>query len=552
MIITSQILIIFFPVLYMASNGTVIEVSALASQDDFLVPTSVIDPDPKWAYEEMYNPFVADYANTIKFARGETQATPNGSIDFGQKATVSLETVGVDLVNGVQVEMNLPEIQMNTTEIEGVPVYVNKVRWVNNPANNVIERTWVNIGGTEIESHTSQWLDLANDIKTHTVGSRKASNALLGQQNLKILNIGSESMDNVQYLTRDDIQILSLTRADLHTAPITDTVDPLDPTETVSVVTVTADYALRADSAAALICPAEAAYAPAATGPFETEGIVTQGYDGLQTYKHFHPETKVFLKLKFWFCNAAYLALPILSLSVQGIRVSIKFRKFVDCIQYKFPDLASAEGGRIINQTLKHITESEIYVTAIYVDEKTRDYFIHLRGQIMIQLVDCINPTGLNGSKDATIKIESSHPSDEILWTIQDNRAIVEWVNERTNFYMYDPSGVGTEQPLVSAQLMFSNNPRTQIRSWMFWRYDTMLDAHYNVPDMNVYGYSFSLEPEEYQVTSTANFSRLVTVTLKLSLNPTLETVGGSIRIYNIHRNFFRILGGVGGLLFSS
>ena len=65
--------------------------------------------------------------------------------------------------------------------------------------------------------------------------------------------------------------------------------------------------------------------------------------------------------------------------------------------------------------------------------------------------------------------------------------------------------------------------------------------------------YSFSLFPEEYQPSCTANFSRLSRVMLSLEFDPKLSENNEilDVRIYNRNTNILRLLSGLGGLAYS-
>jgi hypothetical protein len=62
------------------------------------------------------------------------------------------------------------------------------------------------------------------------------------------------------------------------------------------------------------------------------------------------------------------------------------------------------------------------------------------------------------------------------------------------------------------------------------------------------------LRPEEYQPSGSCNFSRIDNATLQLVLsNATVEgTKTAKVRVYAPNINFFRVMGGMGGVQFSS
>ena len=534
------------------ATTALMEITAVSSQDEYMTPLAAGVESSIVSYSDLLNPFYAEYLPTIKFAKTSIQASHNGTVDFGGQATVALERLGIDLALGVTLEVVLPELQMINVEADpgNDPSYLNKVRWCPNPGHNIVDETWIVIGGAEIERQSSTWWDIKTNFKFSNENSKEAYNVLIGQQNLMTLKIGTDDITQVPYLRADDIEVLGL-------AGISDAAVGALPAETlVWVVTIpNHDPTINGVDDPTAGTPATDTYTAESVGPYNTEGIVTQGYNGLQTYKTHHPETKINIIYKFWFCDKPHLALPIISISLQSIEIHTKFRKFSQCIQYKnLPLYESDATARIVDTQGRRLTSPLFYITSIYVDPQTRELYTNLRTQLMIQLVDCVAPVSLARETNKTVEINTNHPSDELIWVIQDTRSRNEYVSEYTNYYMHETNNdiIPSRQPLVSAQLLFQTQSRTELRGWEYFRYFTHLQAHRNPTKLNVYLYSFSLEPENYQIYGTANFSRIDKVSLKLVLNPGYSTENARLYVFNSHRNFFRIASSQGGKIFAS
>lgn len=523
----------------MSANTALMEISAVSGQDSFMTPLVV--PNSALTVEEqqeMYinlsNPFVAEYDTSIKFARVENQIPSQGTIDFSQKATVMLESTGIDLAVGLILEVTLPAIAIDERDETG-----EKVRWCGNPGHNIVLQTICNIGGQDIEIHNSMWWDISMDLKLCCEGARRAYNESIGQQNHEIIRIGIDNTADVTYLATGDIVVQAFDQyVDSGGAVAGDLFF-------ITVAQTATDIA---------VVPAGGAvgtYVPESLGILEQEGITVTGFNGLQTFKTQHAATHIKVYYKFWWCDAPHLALPVISIMLQSIQIHTQFRSFLDCIEYKLT-MTPGPTSQVTDISNKHLTDQQFYVIAIYTDSMTRDAYTRYRGQQMVQLIDCISPVDTQRSLTTQNRVNTSHPSDELIWTIFDSRNAT-W-HQWTNFYCYnaDRTLVPNVPPMLGAQLMFQNQPRTAIRSRDFFRNEIVLRSHKNVPRGEVYFYCFSLDPEAYQPYGTANFSRLDNVSLNLLINGALSETQAYLCLFNRHRNFIRITSGMLGKVFAS
>jgi hypothetical protein len=65
--------------------------------------------------------------------------------------------------------------------------------------------------------------------------------------------------------------------------------------------------------------------------------------------------------------------------------------------------------------------------------------------------------------------------------------------------------------------------------------------------------YSFSLNPEDFQPSGSCNFSRINRAQLQLNLRQVVNTdIEYDIIVYSPNMNVFRIMGGIGSVVFSN
>lgn len=112
---------------------------------------------------------------------------------------------------------------------------------------------------------------------------------------------------------------------------------------------------------------------------------------------------------------------------------------------------------------------------------------------------------------------------------------------------------------LLSAKLKFNGNDRFEERSHSFFNFLQPYKYHTHSAREGIYVYSFALNPEIYQPSGTCNFSRIQRSELCLNIRKdicdpddinSLIINSYTLRLYGLNYNVFRILGGIGSIVF--
>jgi hypothetical protein len=107
---------------------------------------------------------------------------------------------------------------------------------------------------------------------------------------------------------------------------------------------------------------------------------------------------------------------------------------------------------------------------------------------------------------------------------------------------------------MYTATIKFNGHDRNEIRDEKFYSTLENYRYHTGAPDMasTIYIYSFGTKPEEVQPSGSCNFSRINKVEIQFQLRDTTEEDYTYI-LYAYSRNYnvFRIMAGIGGLVFS-
>jgi hypothetical protein len=110
------------------------------------------------------------------------------------------------------------------------------------------------------------------------------------------------------------------------------------------------------------------------------------------------------------------------------------------------------------------------------------------------------------------------------------------------------------ENPVVTAKLQLNGQDRFSEREGSYFDVVQPFQHHTRAPDTGINVYSFALRPEEHNPSGSCNFSRIDNATLQLVLSS--GAVGSvntaKVRVYAFGYNVFRVMGGMGGLAYSS
>ena len=232
-------------------------------------------------------------------------------------------------------------------------------------------------------------------------------------------------------------------------------------------------------------------------------------------------------------------------------------------------------------------------VNYIYLDVDERRRFAQVTHEYLITQVQSREYTGEQGS--TTLEVKINNPVKEIILVTQRNDVYVvnEWnnytnclyfrplydVNFEKNAYFFklekdfisnnidpclpsniaevsmDPNAfnVNDTNILYTEKLILNGHDRFAVRDHIFFNSLEPYKYHTNSPDQGIYCYSFSINPEDFQPSGTCNFSRINKTEIELKLRTIVNSeVQYNVFLYAININVFRIVGGIGSIVFSN
>jgi hypothetical protein len=257
----------------------------------------------------------------------------------------------------------------------------------------------------------------------------------------------------------------------------------------------------------------------------------------LTTFNTF-PKDKytLYISLPFWFCRHIESSLPLIALHYTPILLRIKFKSLQDICYSTELNNVSLDGYIIGDYIYVETAERET------LSKNKHEYLIDsvIPMEVVIDNTKLIQDT-------IQIPFQTKNICKEIIWTVQ---TISKQIQKKYTDFTYN-----NKNPCTYALIKYNGRDRDQCYIEYF-NYITPYKAHTSIPNMGINVYTYSLYPELLQPSGIANFSKIDTLELILTLQndllnaikQTQEVVTVHIYLYNM--NILRIMSGLSGLLY--
>ncbi|AGF85379.1 hypothetical protein QJ854_gp403 [Moumouvirus goulette] len=198
-----------------------------------------------------------------------------------------------------------------------------------------------------------------------------------------------------------------------------------------------------------------------------------------------------------------------------------------------------------------HFVNSSLYVDYIYLDNEERNRFIKGHHEYLIEQIQFNQENSVN-SNNIKHKLNLNHPCKAFYWIIQLD-SLIGSINDIFNFTT-SPINKCNQQnnPTRSAKLVLNGKDRLSERNWKYYNYVQPYEHHQKSPALGINVYSPSLNPEDYQPSSTINMSKIDDAYIDLHLNELINNQNtAKIRSYTINYNIFRVILNMGAIVFA-
>jgi hypothetical protein len=214
----------------------------------------------------------------------------------------------------------------------------------------------------------------------------------------------------------------------------------------------------------------------------------------------------------------------------------------------------------ILNLTKSNMTFRNIYnltlvdayllVDYVYLDNLERLKFAKSNHEYLIDVCQFDNDKMIFNSNNK-IKIGYFNPTKEIIIRAQYDYMINDYYKDTFNYTTsFNPKNA---KSLIKKIMIKLNGFNREIDyDKMFYTYIQGFQHHNSLPPLGLFMYSFSLKPFDSQPSGSCNFSKIDDITIDITVEPISYNRTAKIKIYAFSWNIFRIMDGIGGLVFSS
>ena len=258
----------------------------------------------------------------------------------------------------------------------------------------------------------------------------------------------------------------------------------------------------------------------------------------------------LYIPLQFWFNTNIGLALPLISLQRQAVKLRFTFRDYRQCWTSNVESFPTLDFNPFPNGI--HFDSAFLWVDMIYLDQEERRLFAETPHQYVIEQVQ-INHLSLNQDQiDHNVQMTFNHPIKELFWVFQNKETFFYAPNKNPNFFNFTDQPIQTSikaiDPMDSCKIKFENIDRFEERESFYFTTILPFQYHTRVPTNLIHIYSFSIYPEKSEPSGTCNFSRIDSSVIYVKMKQDLPPL--DIIIFAKNYNFLIITGGLGGILF--
>lgn len=260
-----------------------------------------------------------------------------------------------------------------------------------------------------------------------------------------------------------------------------------------------------------------------------------------------------YVPLQFCFNRTPGLYLPLVALAYHQIKYNFEFRDYLECIKAAVPvtALTAKQGGDTLS-----MSACNLYTDFVFLDAPERIRMAEIPHEYLITQTQFLGdeavpaPSDPNGTRNRKYSLNFNHPVRELVWVYVAKSNYERNAVTGNRWFDYGVPSDSTAEIFDECRLVLNGHDRFSARSAPYFRLVQPYEHHTRCPSKKVHVYSFSLlNPEDYQPSGQANFSRFDTAQMQFTLNQDLPV--GRMKIFAYSFNVLRVASGLGGLAFA-
>lgn len=444
--------------------------------------------------------------------------------DFGRRCTVNIAK-NADLLGMTYLYVELPNIQMENFSSDHKNI--KKFAWVEKIGLALINFVEIEIGGTIIDRHYGDWLNIWNEL-TIGMGIKKSYNKMIG--NIPELTTFSLTKSSrILYIpfsfwfcqdTGLALPLIALAHNDIKIHVEFNDID--------LCYKLSPSYFIQTNNQFCIFNSGEKFYQIYNNNKIIGEFIY---FDTITQKLYYNP-------IKGKFVIPTIQNDPKLKLIGEDSKTDINIK--IGSVVVKDDDYFKFNKPSLIN--------SYLLVNYIYLDNFERFNFLNNAHEYLIQTVQSL-PDQLIFSTNASYKLPLFNPVKILIWRclLSSNKSFNNQFNYTTFPYTSE------EEYLINKNLLVTNSiNRMELDSIQY--YTNIPKYQYSLVNSQkgIFMYSFALNPKDLQPSGSLNFSKINDAYLQLTMNSIVNYQNPvSLKCYSVQYNLLRTYNGIGGLGFN-
>ena len=441
--------------------------------------------------------------------------------DFSRRCTVNVAK-NADLIGSVHLYVELPYIQL-----ENISSVNKQFAWVNKIGLALINFIEIEIGGTIIERHYGDWLNIWHEI-TITTGHKSGYNKMIG--NISELTDFTQSKELKKlyiplsfWFCQDSglaLPLIALTHNDIKIHVDFNNIETCYKTSPSYFITVSDNFCL--------LTPGEKFYQTYQNSKIIGEFIY---FDPVNLYLYYNQ-----IKGKFIIPQTLNDKNYVLTGEKSNFTINIK------------PNTVVVNDNDYFKFNKPSLNDSYLLINYIYLDNFERFNFLNNPNEYLIPIVQTLSDQ-VAYSSNVSYKLPLTNPIKFLVWRC----ILVSNSNLNDNFnYTTYPYSTNEENIVNTNTIIINSINRMNSNTTEYYTYLQKYQYKLNSTQNGIYFYSFALNPLDLQPSGSLNFSKIDDAYIQFKMNKLINYQNPvTIRCYGIQYNIFRTSNGIGGLQFN-
>lgn len=522
-------------------TGGLMQLVAYGEQDIFLTQ------NPQITF------FKVVYRRHTNFSIEQIPQTFTHTPNFGKRVSCIVSKSG-DLIGSMILVVTLPSIpQIFNTD--GSIDNLTKFAWIRKVGFGIIKEIEIDIGGQTIDKHYGEWLNIWADLTgqrwedlnkaignipdLYTYSSEKQEYKLFIPLQFWFCRSSSLALP-IMCLQYNDVKV-TLELADVSTCYT------VSPTNYILIQNDLVNFS-----------------------PYEYISQTVNNVTATGIFSHFDPLTG-----RLYYVQISQSPFLAINDSAFYSYTSAKQREIIDeyaiigysskyaacayiSISKKFSTADTTNATSYTYNTFKNIRISECFllIDYIFLDDDERIKFYNAEHEYLIEQLIYVGASTLDGV-NRNVRTGLINPCKLMVWTAQFNYLVNTNINDIFNYtdsYIYNSSqqqiGNGT---IVNSTILLNGRNRMSTQDEIYYNCVQPMQYFRRAPSRGINIYSFGLMPDQIQPSGACNMSKIDNIQINLKLSSQVSMDNTVIfKCYGLTSNVFRIVSGIGGIVFTN